>query len=218
MRVRIKICGVTSVDDALAASNAGADALGLNFYPSSPRFVDWSRAANIIQAVPPFINIVGVFVNPIPALVDDAVSATTGFRLVQCHGEYPEMRGTPSYRLIPAFAVRNSGSLEEIKRYLEQAHTAGWTPAAILVDAHVAGQYGGTGQVLPWTLLSDFQPNLPVILAGGLTPENVGEAIRTVRPYAVDVASGVEVRPGRKDPEKVWRFIENAREASAKLD
>ena len=107
--------------------------------------------------------------------------------------------------------------LQGIARYLDRCRSLELLPAAVLVDAHVSGQYGGTGQTLPWDLLADFRPGVPLILAGGLTPENVAEAVRLVRPYAVDVASGVELSPGRKDAEKMRRFIGSAREAAAKL-
>ena len=109
--------------------------------------------------------------------------------------------------------VRDAGDLENLSAYLERCRARQQLPSAVLVDAHVAGQFGGTGQTAPWDLLADFQPGVPVILAGGLTPDNVATAIRRVRPYAVDVASGVESTPGRKDPEKVRRFIEAARGA-----
>ena len=115
---------------------------------------------------------------------------------------------------IPAFAVQDATSLLQITSHLEKWRSLGDVPAAILVDAHVPGQYGGTGQVAPWHLLVDFDPGVPLILAGGLTPENVAEAIRIVRPYAVDVASGVESSPGKKDPDKMRRFIDAVRESA----
>ena len=120
--------------------------------------------------------------------------------------------------LIVAFVVRDQNSLQDIAGYLHRSRTLGQVPDAILVDAHVPGQYGGTGRVAPWDLLADFRPGVPLILAGGLTPDNVAEAVRIVRPYGVDVASGVEQQPGVKDAEKMRRFIGNAREAAATYD
>ena len=119
--------------------------------------------------------------------------------------------------MITAFGVKDRASLSEVNRYLDTARSGGRAPSAVLVDAQVPGQYGGTGQVAPWHLLAEFRPPEPVILAGGLTPDNVAEAIRLVRPYAVDVAGGGESAPGRKDPEKMRRFIGNAHEAAARL-
>ena len=134
-------------------------------------------------------------------------------RTVQMHGDLPETLSSGP-RWIPAFALRDAASLVKITTYLERLQSAGIVPAAVLVDAHFPGQFGGTGQTAPWHLLADFQPGVPVILAGGLTPDNVAEAIRVVRPYAVDVASGVESSPGKKDADKMCRFVDAVRGAS----
>jgi phosphoribosylanthranilate isomerase len=133
---------------------------------------------------------------------------------LQWHGQGPPVNDQPWHELIVAFPVRDADSLAAITHYLDLCRERGRLPAAVLADAHVPGQHGGTGQTAPWGLLASFQPGVPLILAGGLTPENVAEAVRVVRPYAVDVASGVEDRPGHKDADKMRRFIENARAAA----
>jgi phosphoribosylanthranilate isomerase len=217
MHIRIKICGVTQPADAIAAAEAGADALGLNFYPNSPRYIDRERAREIVDAVPPFVETVGVFVHPTPILIADLLGEIDRAWLAQCHGDLSALREPMPCRLIPAFSVRDASSVAGISQSLFALREAGQNPIAILVDAHVPGEYGGTGQTAPWSLLADYRPDLPMLLAGGLTPENVAEAIRIVRPFAVDVASGVESSPGRKDPQKVQRFIDNARNAATKL-
>jgi phosphoribosylanthranilate isomerase len=212
-QVRVKVCGVTSTADALQAAALGADAVGLNFYPQSPRYVLPEDAAAILRELPPFVEPVGLFVNQPLTEVFAAAAGFTGLRTVQWHGDEPEVSASPAFRFIPAFAVRDRESLARISRYLERCRELGRLPAAVLVDAHVAGLYGGTGQRAPWELLADFRPGVPLILAGGLTPDNVAEAVRVVQPYAVDVASGVESSPGRKDVEEMRRFIGNVRDA-----
>jgi len=216
MPVRIKICGITNVADCREAISLGADAIGLNFYPPSPRYVDSCVVDAIQHEVPPLVEIVGVFVNePLPQVLR-LLERWDRIRTIQWHGEKPGLGAVSPWRLIPAFPVREAEDLREIIRYLELGRTQSRQPAAVLIDAHVPGQYGGTGRTVPWDLLADFRPGIPVILAGGLTPENVAEAIRIVKPYAVDVASGVEQSPGHKDAEKIRRFIHNAREAAAR--
>jgi phosphoribosylanthranilate isomerase len=215
--LRVKICGITHEADASQAALLGADAIGLNFYAQTPRSVDAAAAGRILRELPPFVNAVGVFVNlPLP----EVLQTTRRFdRLdtVQWHGDKHAAEDVPPLPLIAAFAVQDRHSLGEISSYLDACRARGQLPAAVLVDARVGGLYGGTGRTAPWHLLADFRPGVPLILAGGLTPDNVAEAVRLVRPYAVDVASGVEDSPGRKDPEKMLRFIHNAREAAAKL-
>jgi phosphoribosylanthranilate isomerase len=220
--MRVKICGVTNVDDALRAAALGADAVGLNFHPGSPRCLDVSTAAAIVRELPLFTRAVGVVVNK-SAMEIAAFFAPLGLDqriyTIQWHGENDkrEIGCWWPIEVIAAFQVRDKASLDAISRYLDQCRAAEELPAAILVDAHVPGQHGGTGQTAPWELLASFRPGVPLILAGGLTPENVAEAVRIVRPYAVDVASGVEETPRRKDTEKVRRFIANARAAQAQL-
>jgi phosphoribosylanthranilate isomerase len=207
---RIKICGVTTAADAALAARLGADAVGLNFYPGSPRAVSEQTARAIVAALPPFVEPVGVFVNESFDSMR-AVAQRLQMRTVQLHGERIGVPPSDGYRYLPAFAVRDRASLIALDAYLEMCRVAGQMPAAILVDSHVAGAYGGTGQRAPWDLLADYRPIVPLILAGGLTPDNVAEAVRRVRPWAVDVASGVESGPGVKEAEKMRRFIEAVR-------
>ena len=209
--LRIKICGVTSPDDARAAASLGADAIGLNFHPPSPRFITPETAASILAASPPFVEAVGVFVNRPFTEIVETVRPWPSLRSVQWHGAGHEPASACPLPLIAAFGVRGPESLEEIARYLDRCRAGGRLPAAVLVDAFAPDQHGGTGQKAPWELLASFRPGVPLILAGGLTADNVAEAVRIVRPYAVDVASGVESAPGRKDPEKMRRFIAGAR-------
>jgi phosphoribosylanthranilate isomerase len=220
MHVRIKICGVADPGDAEAAGRLGADAIGLNFYPASPRYVNLERARAILEVLPPFLEAVGVFANQTVAAAIQQTINPLGMRIqtVQMHGDNPEIAAVFPYRLIPAFSVRDATSLDEIARHLELCRQRHALPAAILIDAHQPGRLGGTGRTLPWKLLSNFEPGVPLILAGGLTADNVAEAVRLVRPFAVDVASGVETAPGRKNQEKIHRFIDAARRAAAGLD
>jgi phosphoribosylanthranilate isomerase len=215
--LRIKICGITSRADAEAAARHGADALGFNFYARSPRYLSEHKAAEIIRALPPFVEPVALFVND---LVENMIAQTRRLEAVatiQYHGDQAEVCPKAPFRFIPAFSVQDEHSLVRIRTFVARCGTQGQLPAAVLLDAHVPGLYGGTGQTAPWRLLADFNPGVPVILAGGLTPENIAEAIRIVRPYAVDVAGGVEKAPGEKDADKMRRFIDNARAAAAGL-
>jgi phosphoribosylanthranilate isomerase len=209
--LRIKICGITNAADGRQAALLGADAVGLNFYAQSPRYVDFQTAESILRELPPFVDAVGLFVNEPLCQVYPRLGALGRVRTIQWYGANHEPADPYPFQLIAAFPVRDQGSLLEITRYLDLCRDRGQLPAAVLADAHVPGQYGGTGQKVPWSLLADFRPGVPLILAGGLTPDNVAEAVRIVRPYAVDVASGVEHRPGHKDLEKMRRFLGNAR-------
>lgn len=211
---RVKICGVTTTADAELAAGLGADALGLNFYPRSPRFITEAQARAILGALPAAVEAVGLYVNEAPNHVWRE-AGRLGLRTVQLHGDHAEVVPAAPPRCVPAFPVRDAASLSAITAYLARLRAAGVVPAAILVDAHVPGRHGGTGQTAPWHLLIDFDPGVPLILAGGLTPENVASAIRAVRPWGVDVASGVESAPGVKDAEKLRRFIAEARAALA---
>jgi phosphoribosylanthranilate isomerase len=214
--LRIKICGITNATDSEQAIVLGADAIGLNFYTRSPRCIDAATAAAILRELPPFVEAVALFVNlPLREIVE-TLQPLGRVRMFQWYGEVHEPVDAFPYQRIAAFSVRDQQDLRRIDRYLDQCRASRFLPAAVLADAHVPGQYGGTGQTAPWDLLADFRPSVPLILAGGLTPENVAEAVRIVRPYAVDVASGVEQGPGRKDVEKMRRFIGNARDAAAK--
>jgi phosphoribosylanthranilate isomerase len=209
-RIRVKICGVKSVEEVRMAADAGADAIGLNFHAPSPRYVDPHVAAPLIRALPPFLTAVGVFVEQ-PVRQMCALAYQLGLRSVQWVGREPPTDDTYPFGLIAAFRVQLAADLNVVRAYVEQMRTAGRAPGAVMIDAHVPGQYGGTGQAAPWDLLAGFDPGVPLILAGGLTPENVAEAIRIVRPYGVDVASGVEASPGRKDPQRVRQFVEAVR-------
>jgi phosphoribosylanthranilate isomerase len=209
---RVKICGVTTPDDVRLAADAGADAIGLNFYPQSPRYVAPPNAAPLLRALPPFVDAVGVFVG-LKIRQISAIANPLGLSTVQTFADPDDPADSFPFRLIAAFRVKDGAGLDEVTRYLNQCREAGILPRAVLIDAHVEGQFGGTGKAAPWELLVNFRPGVPLILAGGLTPDNVAAAIRIVRPWAVDVASGVELSPGRKDPDKVRRFIENVRNA-----
>jgi phosphoribosylanthranilate isomerase len=206
---RIKICGITNETDARLAAELGADAIGLNFHPGSPRYVQPEAVEGILRALPPFLEPVGVFVNQPLVQVFETLNRIGRIRTIQWYGDKPEMCDAYPFQLIPTFPVREEASMRTITGYLDLCRGLNKLPAALAVDAHAPGQYGGTGRPIPWDLLADFQPGVPLILAGGLTPDNVAEAIRIVRPYAVDVASGVERSAGKKDRDKMRRFIEN---------
>jgi phosphoribosylanthranilate isomerase len=204
--VRIKICGITNLKDALLAAELGAHALGFIFYPKSPRKVEPDAARTIIAQLPPFVLTVGVFVDEELATVRD-LAAGVGLDLIQLHGNEP-----PDYcrglgrRVIKAFRVRDESSLLEIEKYQGAAQ-------AYLLDTYKPGQVGGTGETFNWDLAREAQECGSIILAGGLTADNITQAIRTARPQAVDVASGVEAAPGKKDPEKLRAFFAAVREA-----
>jgi phosphoribosylanthranilate isomerase len=215
--VRVKICGVTTEIDARQATLLGADAIGLNFYPGSPRCVAASAAQRILQELPPFTTAVGVFVDLPMGQVFQQLQTMRRIHVIQWHGQQRDLSDCFPYHLIAAFPVRDASSLPSILHYLESCRALGRTPSALLLDGHAPGLHGGTGQKAPWHLLESFRPGVPIILAGGLTADNIAEAIRIVRPYGVDVASGVEATLGRKDTEKMRRFLDKAREAAAKL-
>jgi phosphoribosylanthranilate isomerase len=209
-RTRIKFCGLTHPDDIGAAVDAGADALGFNFHPPSPRYVDPRQATPLLRTVPPFLDAVGVFVEQ-PFRQVCALAYQLGLRSVQWVGERPPVESTTPFPLVAAFRVKDTADLAAVTSHLDRCRAANCVPAAVLIDAHVPGQYGGTGQTVPWELLADWNPGVPLILAGGLTPENVAAAVQAVRPYGVDVASGVESSPGRKDADKMRRFVDAVR-------
>ena len=206
MSARVKICGITNLPDAQVAVEAGADALGFNFYEKSPRCVSPATAAEISRAQPPFTLRVGVFVNPSEELVRRAIGEC-GLNLLQFHGdEPPEFCTQFGLMSMKAFRVRDAESLKELAKY----HTDAW-----LLDAYVSDTFGGTGEKFNWHLAAELpKSGRPVFLAGGLTPENVAEAIRQVQPFGVDVSSGVESSPGRKDPGKVRSFINSAKSSA----
>jgi phosphoribosylanthranilate isomerase len=202
--VRVKICGITNGDDARHAADCGADALGFVFYAGSPRYVTPEQARELVAGLPPFVTRVGLFVNEDPGRIR-AIIASCSLDAVQLHGDEPPADCIlPPCRVIKGVRPRHAADL---------AALAAYPVAALLVDAAVPGQFGGTGQRADWELAARLAARQRVILAGGLTPANVAAAVRQVRPYAVDVASGVESAPGRKDPDLVAQFIRMAKEA-----
>lgn len=195
---RVKICGITTAEDAADAVEAGADALGFVFVPGTPRAVPPEAVARIVATLPPFIATVGVFVNrPLQEILE--IAAGCCLQAIQLHGEEPaEVARSIPVKVIKAVRVKDAESLRPLETY--PAH-------AFLLDTFVEGKPGGTGRVLPWELAAQAKVPARIILSGGLRPDNVDQAIRLVRPYAVDVSSGVEMRPGRKDRQKVREFI-----------
>jgi phosphoribosylanthranilate isomerase len=217
---RVKICGITNVADAQAAVEAGADALGLNFYPRSPRFLAPEKAAEIVAAVGRRAVKVGVFVNADAREICETFDRL-GLDLIQLHGdEPPEMLPELGERPVVRAVRLGPEGLRPVEEYLARCRALGVVPQAVLVDALVEGLYGGSGKTADWAALGRYPTGgtlPPLVLAGGLTPENVAEAIRAVRPAAVDTASGVESSPGRKDPARVAAFVRAAREALAAI-
>jgi len=202
--VRVKICGITNLEDALIAVEAGADALGFVFVNESPRCIFPDQAASIIRKLPPFVQTVGLFVNEDLTVVN-ATANICGLDLVQLHGEETQdFCMNVNRRVIKAFRVKNMTSLNEIKDY---------RVAACLLDAWSDSAYGGTGKTFNWEIAT-AATSQRIILAGGLTPDNVAEAIRQVKPYAVDVSSGVESSPGKKDISLIYAFVDAARRPS----
>ena len=203
--MRVKICGITRVRDAVAAVDAGADALGFMFFQNSKRNVLPSVAAEIIRELPPFVARVGVFVNPAQELVQSIIE-TTGIDTLQFHGdEPPEFCAQFDFKVIKAFRIRDRDSLRDCTAYRDFA----W-----LLDSHVDGAQGGTGVAFDWNVAAEaVKLSRMIILAGGLKPQTVAEAVSRVRPYAVDVSSGVESEPGKKDHQKVREFIAAAKRA-----
>jgi phosphoribosylanthranilate isomerase len=200
--VKVKICGNTNLDDTMAAVQAGADAVGFVFYKKSPRAIEPKTAAEIISRLPPFVVPVGVFVNEeldtVRRILEDC-----NISLAQLHGEEsPQYCAELGRSVIKAIRVRDRGDLERMTSY---------QVAGFVLDAFVEGVPGGTGVTIDWDLASEAQVVGPIILAGGLTPDNVLEAVRQARPYGVDVSSGVEASPGKKDHAKVRAFIANAK-------
>lgn len=206
MNLRVKICGITSVADALAAVEAGADALGFVFAPS-PRQVTPEAAAAILRELPPFVTSVGLVVDQdlTPIL------AACPLDVIQFHGsESPQTVAALGRRAVKAFRLRDEADLPPLAEYR--------VASALLLDAYVPGLAGGTGQQFPWQLAVEARRyGRPIIVAGGLTTENVALCVATTQPYGVDVSTGVEASPGHKDPEKVRDFIAAAREAARKL-
>ena len=217
MRTRVKICGITRIEDGLAAARAGADAIGVVFWRGTPRYVDRRRAREIALALPPFVKIVGLFVDPTPNEVDDALRDVP-LDALQFHGDedaaFCRRFGRP---YLKAIAVKRDVDLLECARQYDDA-------AGLLFDAHVDGDLpGGTGKAFDWTRLSDdvrTRLRRPIVLSGGLDPANVAQAIAAVKPWGVDVSSGVEERDaegrprrGLKDPTRIAAFMQGVRNA-----
>ena len=206
-RTRVKICGITRPEHARAAAEAGADAIGLVFYEPSPRYVSRARARAVCEALPPLVSVVGVFVNPNPREIE-AVVEDLPVDLLQFHGEEPpELCAGAGKPYMKAVRVRTRDDIVEA--------SARYTGArALLLDAHHDALWGGTGSRFDWNVVPDDVVR-PIVLAGGLTPENVAGAIRTVRPFAVDVSGGVESAPGEKDARSMERFMKEVAGAQA---
>jgi phosphoribosylanthranilate isomerase len=209
--VRVKICGITNVEDALLACELGADAIGLNFYSNSPRCISPFMASKIIRKLPPFVASVGIFVNWQAAAVTTLAKAL-GLSAAQVHGDEPPQLVTEIAKkvsVIKALHVEKGSALPPFAKY--RAATG------FLLDAPHSGQYGGTGKTADWGAAHTAAKSHRILLAGGLTPENVAEAILAVRPYAVDVTSGVESKPGKKDPAKLRAFFDEVARANRAL-
>jgi phosphoribosylanthranilate isomerase len=205
---------LTCVDDARACAEAGADWIGLNFHPASPRYVEPARAAEIIAALPASLSAVGVFVDR-PAREVAEVAERLGLGIVQLHGQEPlnDLLVLDHLQIIRAFRLERASAWTEVTDYLARAKSMGRLPDAVLIDAYVAGMAGGTGATIANDVLDRVPPLPRLILAGGLTPLNVADRVARVRPWMVDVASGVESSPGRKDRARVAAFIDAARGA-----
>lgn len=203
--VKIKICGITNHDDAKAAVEFGADALGFVFFKDSPRYISRRDAASITKTLPSFIQAVGVFVDESPDKIEEFISAA-GIDLIQLHGDEPPEMCRFSRRIIKAIRVKSLESLSALDKYREIV-------SSFLLDTYSPDLLGGTGRLFNWDIAIEAKQFGRVILAGGLTPENISDAIKYVRPYAVDVSSGVELKKGKKDHKKMRLFIERAKSA-----
>jgi phosphoribosylanthranilate isomerase len=209
-RVKVKICGITNPEDARLAVEAGADALGFVLYQKSPRFVDPATVRRIILTLPPFVLPVGVFVNEEAKVVRDLMDEC-GLALAQLHGDetaaYCQDLGRPALK---ALRLKDRSAFLALAEFRGRANVRGF-----VIDAFSDHAYGGTGRTADWTLAAEAARSASILLAGGLTPENVGKAVAIVRPYGVDVSTGVEAHAGKKDPDKVRAFIAAARLESA---
>lgn len=196
--IKVKICGITNKEDALYAAGCGADALGFIFYEKSPRYIEPDDAKTIIAALPPFVTTVGVFVNKDFNDIRD-ITLLTGVTVVQLHGdESPSYCNLVEGKLIKAIRVKNDSSIEGLKKY---------DVDTFLLDSFDKNSFGGSGLTFDWKLAEKAKQYGKIILAGGLTPDNVEEAVKKVAPYGVDVNSGVEKKPGIKNKNKVKEFI-----------
>ncbi len=218
---QIKICGITNLNDALTAANFGANLLGFNFYPKSPRYISPEAChgiTSVLRLKRPHLMLIGVFVNASASEIR-AILAACHLHLAQLHGdETPEMLkelGNSAFKAIRLSAPENNQSpaypLDPFQQFvspLPPSAPASAPQPALLVDASVKGLYGGSGVVADWSAAEKLAKHIPILLAGGLTPENVAAAVRQVHPWGVDVASGVEASPGKKDPVRMKKFID----------
>jgi phosphoribosylanthranilate isomerase len=202
--MKVKVCGITSYEDAVMALEQGVDALGFNFFPPSPRYLKPADARSIIRRLPPFITSVGLFVNIAQTDQVSEMAHIAGVQVLQLHGdETPEFcKRLADWPLIKAVRVGTSGIPQNLEEYPVQG---------FLLDAKDDILFGGTGQPFDWSLAKGVKHIHPIILAGGLRPDNVREAIRVVAPYGVDVCSGVESVPGKKDANKLMQFMNEVR-------
>lgn len=217
---RIKICGITNLADAVAAAEAGADAVGLNFYAGSPRVVGEATALELVHSLPPHVAKIGVFVNEAVDRMSQ-IADRLALDFIQLHGDEPPRRlaELAPRRVIRAF--RPQGDCEPLCAYISACSQLGFPPSAVLIDAFEQEKYGGSGKTADWGMLREIRVKLgamPVILAGGLHPENVADAIGRAEPAAVDVASGVEWAPGRKDADRMRQFVRAASNAWLALE
>lgn len=210
LRTRVKICGITTPQDAISAVNSGTDAIGLVFYEPSPRNVSVERAVEIRKHVPPFVSVVGVVVNIESGLLNDIVAAVNLDYIQYCGDESPSrcVQGPRPY--IKSVAMRDDVDISQKQREFESAQ-------ALLLDTFVEGEYGGSGLTFDWNNVRSLS-NKPIILSGGLNVANVAHAIRVVRPYAVDVSTGVEREKGLKDANKISEFVYCVRKTDVELD
>lgn len=203
--VRVKVCGITRLEDAQAAIRAGADALGFVFYRKSPRYISASKALKILEALPPFVSKVGVFVNERTGAIRD-IAGFCALDAVQLHGEednhYCHRLKRYGLKIIKGFRVKPDFNISDVGSYRVDGH---------LFDTFTEDQYGGSGKVFNWEILSGLHTPVPRIISGGLTVDNVAEAVLALKPFAVDVSSGVESSPGVKDHKKMAEFIRRAK-------
>ena len=203
MQVKVKICGITNLTDAIAAVDFGADALGFVLFQGSPRYISYSDAASIIKKLPPLTTTIGVFVDEKPEQIEKIIGLT-GIDVVQLHGNEPPEICNFSRRIIKAIRVKYLESLNPLIHYKDRV-------SAFLLDTFTPEIFGGTGQIFNWDIALDAKQFGRIILSGGLTPDNIAEAVGRVRPYGVDVSSGVESEKGKKDHRKLKLFIERAK-------
>lgn len=203
MDTKVKICGITNLEDAEAAIRFGADALGFVFFQKSPRHIPPREAAAIMRMLPPFTVTVGVFVNEDPVQIEKIVSQT-GLDIIQMHGNETPAMCRASRRIIKAIRVTSLESLDPLVHYQGLV-------SAFLLDSYAPGAFGGTGQIFNWDIAVEAKQFGRIILAGGLTPDNIEDAVKRVRPYGVDVSSGVEREKGKKDHKKMKLFIRRAK-------